>query len=385
MLHRFLVLMTLLVSLMSAPAQAFETRATAAWVYDMATGTVLMDKNADQSLPPASMSKMMTLNMLFEALRDGRVAMDTPFSVSAKARAMGGSTMFLNERDRPTAQDLIQGIIVNSGNDACVVVAEGLAGTEAAFADQMTARALALGMTNSHFANASGWPDPEQLMSMRDLGILAIRLIQEFPDHYKVFSQTEFNFADRAPANRHNRNPLLKLGGGADGLKTGHTTEAGYGLVGSAMQGDRRVVFVITGLTSERERAEEAERIVNWSFRQFVLKTVMKAGDHIADAEVWLGADKSVGLVASQDVTMLVPALVQEGLAAKVVYTGPLQAPLAAGAKVADLVISVPDLPDHTIPLVTQNAVAAAGFLQRLSKAAEVLMSRMVGDPEAAS
>ena len=385
MLHRIFLLITFLTSVAAAPVHAFETRATAAWVYDMTTGTVLMDKNADQQLPPASMSKLMTLNMLFEALRDGRVTMDTRFKVSARAQAMGGSTMFLNERDRPTARELIQGIIVNSGNDAVVVVAEGLAGTEEAFAAQMTARAAALGMTNSRFVNASGWPDPGQLMSMRDLGMLAARLITEFPEHYAVFSQAEFNFADRAPANRFNRNPLLKMNNGADGLKTGFTDDAGYGLVGSAIQGDRRVVFAITGMTSSQERAEEGESTINWAFRQFVKKTVVKAGERVDVAEVWMGANNTVGLVAANDVSMLVPALVQEGLKARVVYTGPLQAPIAAGTQVAELVINVPDLPDQTIPLLTENAVPAAGFVKRLTKAAEVLVTRMMGDPEAAS
>lgn len=366
-------------------AQAFETRATAAWVYDMATQTVLMDKNADQSLPPASMSKLMTLNMLFEALRDGRVTMDTEFTVSTRAKDMGGSTMFLNERDRPTARDLIQGIIINSGNDACVVVAEGLSGTEEAFAAQMTDRAIALGMTNSTFANASGWPDPGQRMSMRDLGILARRLIEEFPEYYPIFSETEFNFADRAAANRHNRNPLLKLGGGADGLKTGHTTEAGYGLVGSAKQGDRRVIFVITGLESEKARAEEADRMMNWAFRQFVLKTVIKAGARVAEADVWLGSAKTVGLVAAQDVSMLVPALVQDGVKAEVTFTGPLTAPLAAGAEVGELVITVPDLPERRIPLLTEAAVGPASFGQRLQKAASVLHKRFLSDAEPAT
>ncbi len=367
------------------PAQAFETRAKAAWVYDMATQTVLMDKNADEALPPASMSKLMTLNMLFEALRDGRVTMDTQFTVSTRAKDMGGSTMFLNERDRPTTRDLIHGIIINSGNDACVVVAEGLAGTEEAFARQMTERAQALGMNNSTFANSSGWPDPYQRMSMRDLGILARRLIEEFPEFYPIFAETEFNYADRAAANRHNRNPLLKLGGGADGLKTGHTTEAGYGLVGSAKQGERRVIFVITGLTSEKERAEEADRMMNWAFRQFVLKTVVKAGQRVAEADVWLGANKTVGLVAADDVSMLVPALVQDGVKAEVSYTGPLNAPVAQGAEVGSLVISVPDLPERRIPLLAETAVAPAGFLQRLEKAAQVLQRRLMADPESAS
>ena len=186
------------------PAQAFETRAQAAWVYDVTTHTVLMDKNGEASLPPASMSKLMTVNMLFEALKDGRVTMDTTFGVSAHAVSFteaGGSTMYLQQGDRPTVQDLIKGMIINSGNDACVVVAEGLAGTEAAFAEQMTERAKALGLTESIFANASGWPDPGQRMSMKDLGLISVRLIEEFPDLYTVFGETEFNYKNRAPAN----------------------------------------------------------------------------------------------------------------------------------------------------------------------------------------
>ena len=356
-------------------ATAFETRATAAWVYDVGTHAVLMEKNADQPLPPASMSKLMTINMLFEALQDGRVTMDTAFSVSARAREMGGSTMFLNEQDRPTVRDLIYGIIVNSGNDACVVVAEGLAGTEEAFAAQMTERARALGMTGSVFANASGWPDPSHRMTMHDLGILALRLIEEFPTEYKVFAETEFNFADRAPDNRFNRNPLLNLGIGADGLKTGHTSEAGYGLVGSAVQGDRRVIFVITGMTSEKERAEEAERIVNWSFRQFTLKTVAKAGVRVAEADVWMGSAAKLGLVPATDVRILVPALVQDTVTAEVVYSGPLTAPIVAGAETAKLVVHVPGLPDVVVPLIAETDVAKGGYFKRLTSAARSLMS----------
>ena len=375
--HRLILLFAALIApLWALPAQAFDTRATAAWVYDQTTHTVLLDKNADQSLPPASMSKLMTRNMLFEALEDGRVTLDTTFAVSTRARQMGGSTMFLNELDRPTVRDLIYGIIINSGNDACVVVAEGLAGTEENFAAQMTERARALGMTQSVFANSSGWPDPPHRMSMRDLGIISRRLIEEFPEYYKIFAETEFNYADRSEANRFNRNPLLKLNIGADGLKTGHTSEAGFGLAGSAAQGNRRVIFVITGLESDAARAEEAERIVNWAFRQFVQKTVAKAGQRVAEAEVWLGNAETVGLVPAADVSLLVPALVQEGVTAEVIYTGPLAAPLAAGQQVAELIVHVPDLPDARIPLVTETAVDRAGFLGRLGTAANVLYSR---------
>jgi serine-type D-Ala-D-Ala carboxypeptidase (penicillin-binding protein 5/6) len=376
-------LIVVLATLLALPAHAFDTRATAAWVYDATTHTVLLDKNADKSLPPASMSKLMTLNMLFEALKDGRVTMETTFAVSSRAKAMGGSTMFLNEQDRPTVRDLIHGIIINSGNDACVVVAEGLAGTEDAFAAQMTERAKALGMTQSVFANASGWPAANHRMSMHDLGVIARRIIEDFPEEYVVFSQTEFNYKDRAAANRFNRNPLLKLNIGADGLKTGHTEEAGYGLVGSAVQGGRRIIFVITGLESDTARAEEAERIVNWAYRQFVQKTVAKAGQRVAEAEVWLGSAKTVGLVPAKDISLLVPALVQEGVTAEVSYTGPLAAPLSAGQQVAELVIHVPELPDARIPLVTEAAVDRAGFIGRMMTAGRVLMARATADTPA--
>ncbi|MGA0542941.1 D-alanyl-D-alanine carboxypeptidase family protein [Neotabrizicola sp. VNH66] len=376
-LHRAFCL--LILSL--APASAFETQATAAWVYDVTTHTVLMDKNADQPLPPASMSKLMTINMLFEALRDGRVTMDTTFAVSDRAVEMtrrGGSTMMLQHNDRPRVEDLIHGMIVNSGNDACVVVAEGLAGSEDAFSAMMTERARALGMTASTFANASGWPDPNHRMSMRDLGTLALRLIEEFPEYYPVFSETEYMYMDRSPDNRFNRNPLLKLGIGADGLKTGHTQEAGYGLVGSAVQGDRRVIFAITGLPSDKARAEEAERIVSWAFRQFTMKTVATTGTRVAEAEVFMGGAETVGLVPAKDLTLLVPALVQEQVQAEVIYKGPLLAPVEAGAAVAELVVKVPGLPDHRVPLVAETAVTKAGFLKRLTTAAGVLWQTYV-------
>jgi D-alanyl-D-alanine carboxypeptidase (penicillin-binding protein 5/6) len=374
---------TLLVAL---PGHAFETRANAAWVYDLTTHTVLLDKNGEVSLPPASMSKLMTINMLFEALKDGRVTLDTAFSVSENATAMtaqGGSTMYLQEGDRPTVDELIHGMIVNSGNDACVVVAEGLEGSEAEFAAKMTERAAALGLENSHFTNSSGWPDPGQRMSMKDLGLLSRRLIEEFPEYYPVFSETEFNYKDRAPANASNRNPLLKLGIGADGLKTGHTTEAGYGMVGSVKQGERRIIFAISGLASDKERAEEAERIATWAFRQFSLKTVAKAGVKVADAEVFMGEAETVGLVPAEDVRLLLPAMAQDGLSADVIYSGPLSAPIAKGAVLAELVIRIPDLPEHRIPLVAEADVAKGGFMKRLTTAAQVLQSRYFGEAPA--
>ncbi len=364
-----------------APARAFDTAATSAWVYDMTTHTVLMDKNGNVPLPPASMSKLMTINMLFEALKDGRVTMDTTFAVSQRATAMtarGASTMYLQESDRPTVRDLIYGMIVNSGGDACIVVAEGLAGSDEAFAAQMTERARALGLEHSTFQNSSGWPAPNHLMSMKDIALLSRRLIEEFPEFYPIFAETDFNYKDRAPANARNRNPLLELGIGADGLKTGHTSEAGYGLAASVKQGDRRIIFVISGLTSETARAEEAEKVAAWAFRQFALKTVAKAGVRLAEAEVFMGATPAVGLVPAEDLKLLVPALVQDGVKAQVVYSGPLTAPIAKGDQVAELVIQIPDLPEARVPLIAEADVPRGGFMTRLTAAALHLKSRYI-------
>ncbi|WP_424940429.1 D-alanyl-D-alanine carboxypeptidase family protein [Aliiroseovarius sp. S253] len=368
-----------LVLLAALPARAFETRATSAYVLDVTTGTVLMEKNAEVPLPPASMSKLMTVNMLFEALSDGRVTLSTPFGVSDRAANMGGSTMFLTRGDRPTVEDLLQGIIVQSGNDACVAVAEGLAGTEDAFARMMTDRARDMGLENSSFGNASGWPHPMQRMSMKDLALLARHLIVDFPDYYHYFAQTEYHFKDRAPDNRFNRNPLLSLGIGADGLKTGHTQEAGYGLVGSARQGDRRIVFVISGMNSEKERADEAEAIVNWAFRQFTMKTTVKAGQRVAEAPVWLGASETVGLVPAEDVNLLIPAGQRDGISATVNWTGPIPAPIAQGQELAQMVISRDGLSDTVIPLYAEQGVGNAGYPKRLTTAAEKVLKLVMG------
>ena len=290
-------------------AAAFETNALAAYVLDQSTDTVLLSKNADEPLPPASMSKLMTLYVAFEAVRDGRLKLDERLAVSQHAMSYKGSTMFLNTRDRVRVEDLLRGIIVLSGNDACVVIAEALSpdGSEAGFSRFMTERAKLLGMTNSTFTNSNGWPSAGHRMSVHDLAVLANRTILDFPEFYPLFAETEYAFDGRAPSNINNRNPLLKLDIGADGLKTGHTLEAGYGLVGSARQGDRRVIFVISGLDSAAGRAQEAEALVKWSFRQFGEKTIATAGTPVAQAEVWMGAERSVGLVPAQDWSVLLP------------------------------------------------------------------------------
>ncbi|MDG0990861.1 MAG: D-alanyl-D-alanine carboxypeptidase [Yoonia sp.] len=364
---------------LTALAQAFETRATAAYVLDQGTGTVLLSKEANTPLPPASMSKLMTVYMAFEAIVDGRLRIDEKLLVSQHAMNYGGSTMFLKAGERVSVEDLLRGVIVLSGNDASAVLAEALSrdGSEAGFARIMTARAQDMGMVNSSFANSNGWPATGQRMSMADLGILANRLITDFPTYYPLFSETAFLFDGRAPANSQNRNTLLNLGIGADGLKTGHTSEAGYGLVGSAKQGERRVIFVITGLNSSNERAEEAERIVNWAFRQFAQKDVARAGTKLAEATVWMGDAPTVGLTVAEDLSMLVPTLgSNNGLDAEIVYSGPIAAPITAGQKIGELVITLDGLPEARLPLVADSDVARGGFAIRLRTAAQVIWQK---------
>ena len=376
LLSPFVALAALLLAL---PAAAFDTAATAAYVVDVNTGTVLLNKDGDTPMPPASMSKLMTIDLLFQALAAGRVQLDTRLTVSTKAKNMGGSTMFLNERDRPTAEQLIQGIIVLSGNDACVTVAEGLAGSEEAFAAQMNVEAQTLGLTNSHFANASGWPDPGQLMSMHDLATLAVHIIKTYPQYYHYFSEQTFAYDGRAPANEENRDPLLGRVPGADGMKTGHTEASGYGLVGTALQDGRRVLVVLNGMTSMAQRGTEGEKLLNWAFRQFAEKTVAAKGTVVATAPVWMGQADSVGLVPAEDAKVLLPVTTGASLDAKVIYTGPVKAPIKAGQTLADLVIVETGMEDRHIPLVAAKDVPQAGFLRRIETAIAVLSRKFGG------
>ena len=359
-------------------ASAFETNATAAYIYDQTTGTVLLSKNAQEPLPPASMSKLMTIYMAFEAVADGRLDLNEELPVSSHAASYGGSSMFLDTTDRVKVEDLIRGVIVVSGNDASAVLAEALSpdGTEAGFARMMTERARQMGMMNSTFVNSNGWPAIGHRMSMEDLGILADRLISDFPTFYPLFAEEEFAFDGRVPANSRNRNPVLSMGLGADGLKTGHTSEAGYGLVGSAKQGDRRIIWVITGLDSQEERFEESVRVINWAFRQFAEQEVATAGTQIASADVWMGDQPSVGLTVAEDLTLLVPVMGQEDVVADVVYNGPIEAPIAEGQQLGELVLNLGDLPEKRVPLVADAAVARGGFTTRLRTAALVLWQK---------
>ena len=357
-------------------AAAFETEARAALVVDHATGVELFAKDPDTPLPPASMSKLMTLYMLFEAIRDGRVDRDTEFNVSATAQAMGGSRMFVEAGTTVPVDALIRGIIVQSGNDACVVVAEGLGGTESAFSEMMTRRAREIGLEGTTLKNSSGWPEEGHLMSTRDLLKLSSRIIDEFPEFYTYFAETEYTWND---ITQPNRNPLLGLGIGADGLKTGHTNEAGYGLTGSAVRDGQRIVFVLTGLDGMAERARESEAVVNWAFTAFETVRFFEEGAVAADAPVWLGESATVPLVAPADIAMMVPREARAEVAARIVYDAPLEAPVAAGQKAGELIVSVPGQDDTSFDLVAGRDVPRGGLMTRIGAAVQLTRDRALG------
>ena len=359
-----------IITLLTSQANAFDTIARSAMVIDQTTGTILMAKDADRRVPPASMSKLMTIYMLFEALRDERVAMDTLFTVSKRATETEGSTMFLREGSRVTVRDLLQGIIVQSGNDACVTVAEALAGTEVAFADQMTKRAIELGMTNSSFGNSHGLPDPLQRMSARDLITIANLLYTEFPNYYPFFAQETYTW-DKIE--QKNRNPLLYLNIGADGLKTGYTKEAGYGLVASARRGERRIIIMITGLDSLADRENEAEKLTNWAFRQFVIKELFRKDELISKADVWLGEDKTVNLIAEDNISGLFPVGSLKNVEIDIKYSSPIAAPIKKGDRIAILSINSPKTGKSEHNLVASKDVESGSIVDRILASAVLL------------
>jgi D-alanyl-D-alanine carboxypeptidase (penicillin-binding protein 5/6) len=353
----------------SAPQVA--TLAKRAIILDADTGYVLMEKNADVLAPPASLSKLMTVYMIFERLKDGRLSLDDKFLVSRKAWRTGGSKTFVEVGKRIALRDLLHGIIIQSGNDACIVVAEGLAGSEANFAKMMTARAREIGLTKSVFKNATGLPKRGHVMTARDLGTLARRLIKDFPEYYKIFSERSFTFNN---IKQRNRNPLLYHDIGADGLKTGHTWRAGYGLVGSAMRDGRRVIVVILGLNHYRTRAREGVRLVDWAFRSFGTYDLFKAGTTIEEADVWLGTQSTVPLVIDQDVSLTLQRRFRSKLKARIVYTGPVPAPVAKGTPLGRLVVTVPGLEDMEVPLVAGDDVSRLGPIGRFSAAIRYML-----------
>jgi len=362
--------------LTAATRPSFDTVAPVAYMEDMSTGAVLFEKDADRRMPPASMAKMMTVYVAFDLIKKGELKLDQQFEVRPETWAKwhgpaAGSTMFLSPGEHVSVENLLKGIVTLSGNDACVVLAEGISGTESAFADRMNEYAKKLGLTNSHFGTSNGWPDNGvTFVTARDLAHLASATIRDHRDLYKKFySLPRFTWGTTlgagADITQANRDPLLGRVRGADGLKTGHTDEAGYGFTGSAEQEGRRLVMVVAGLTTYNGRAEESVKFMNWGFGAWKAKPIVAKGKEVSSAEVQGGSASSVGLIAPDNLAITVPAGTSPSMQAHVVYDGPVKAPIKAGQHIADLVVTGPDLTTQTLPLVAESDVGEAGFFGR--------------------
>ena len=379
---KLFIFTTFLICVWSTIALGFSTTAKTALVIDNTTGEVLLSKDIDRPIPPASMSKLMTLWMVFESLEEGKIELDDTFRVSKKAWKKGGSKMFLREGEYVTIKNLIKGVIIQSGNDACIVLAEGIAGTEANFAELMTIRAKEIGLRNSNFTNSTGWPDPEHKMSSKDIVTLANKIREEYPSYYGIFDDLEFTWDN---ISQKNRNPLLFMNLGADGLKTGYTEEAGYGLIASVRQDKRRVTFVITGLNSVEQRAREAKGITTWAFKKFKLKTYFKKNSIILEAPVWRGKKESVKISATNDVQTLLASDTKEGTEIQIVLKEPLVAPLKKGQKInGHLVIKTTPLAETGVeikqlifPIEVGEDLERGGLANKLSTNLDMLKSKL--------
>ena len=357
-------------------AQAIETKAKNLILMDYETGEYLYAKDAQKMIPPASMSKLMTVYIIFSKLKDGSLSEDDVFTVSENAwrkggAASGSSTMFLNINEKVRVGDLIQGIIIQSGNDACIVAAENIAGSEEDFARMMNDTAKRLGMNNSSFANSTGWPHPDQRMSVEDLAKLARIIIKEFPEYYHLFSERNYTHNN---IRQGNRNPLLYSMPEADGLKTGHTEEAGFCLTGSAKRGDRRLISVMSGLASNKERSEEAEKIMNWGFREFDNYKILKQGQKVAEVPVWFGEEKSVDLLVNQDVLKTIKKSKASKVKMTAVYDKPIKAPIAQGDKLGYVRVEIPGQNPMEVPLIAAQNVKKLGWFGKIMENIKYLL-----------
>ncbi len=335
------------------PLGPVDTAARWAFIQDFTTGATLLEKNADVPMPPSSMTKLMTIYLVYERLKQGKMKLDDTLLVSDRAWKMGGSKMFVQVGTQVPVEDLIRGVIVQSGNDACIVFAEAIAGSEEQFADLMNQKAKELGLTNSNFKNSTGWPDPDQHMSCRDIAMLALRIIRDFPEYYHYDAEKTFKYNN---IEQGNRNPMVQKGT-ADGLKTGHTEAGGYGLVVSSKRGDRRVIAVLNGLESMHQRAEESERLVDWSFANFEDVTLFTAGDVVERVRVWLGTSPTVPLVGGRDLVVTMPRNWRRNASVKVTYDAPIYAPVAKGTTLGKLTVVGQGVPAMDVPLLAGDDV----------------------------
>ncbi len=373
-LKRPLTLLTLAAALLSpiiaaAQTSGFETAAPHAIIMDSATGLVLFEKDARRPVAPASMTKILTAEMVFDAIREGRITMDTEFKVSEEAWRRGGaksgsSTMFLKLGSSVRVEDLLRGVIIQSGNDACIVLAEGLAGSETAFADMMTAHARKVGLESVTFRNATGWPHPEHRISTFDLAQLGQRSIERYPEFYSLYSEKDFTWNG---IRQGNRNPLLGQFTGADGLKTGHTEVSGFGLVGSARRGDDRRIIVLNGLDSKRQRSEESVRLMTAAFDSFGAYKLYDANEAVGAVDVYMGASNKVEAIISEDLYAGLYRPDRSKLRTQMRYKT-VAAPIAKGDVIAELIVAEPGKAERVIPLVAANDVARLGMFGRAMK-----------------
>lgn len=348
-----------------------DTQAKHALIVEVETGTVLLDKAADERMPPASMSKLMTAYVVFSLLKEGRAKLTDELAVSERAWRTGGSKMFVPLGGRVSIDDLIKGVIIQSGNDACVVLAEGLAGSVDAFVELMNQKAKEIGLKDSHFANVDGLPDPNHWMTARDLTTLALRTIKDFPEYYKIYGQLEFVFNN---IKQGNRNPLLYKNMGADGLKTGHTEESGYSLTASVVRGGRRIVMVLNGLPTMRARAQESERLADWAFREFNDYKLVAAGDTVDEAPVWLGAAARVPLTVAKDVVVTLPRKSRKEMKVTADYEAPVPAPVKKGETLGKLVVTAPSTAPIEVPLIAAADVGRMDAIGRVATLAGYLV-----------
>jgi serine-type D-Ala-D-Ala carboxypeptidase (penicillin-binding protein 5/6) len=355
----------------TAPAHAIEVLAKQAILIDYQTGMVLLEKNADQKMTPSSMSKMATVYKAFQQIKEGRLSLEDTMPVSEKAWRKQGSKMFVMLNTRVKVEDLLRGIIVQSGNDACIVIAEGLSGTEAAFANELNEVGRKIGMTNTNLVNASGWPDPGHESTARDLATLAIATIRDFPEFYRYYAEKDFVYNG---IKQGNRDPLLYKDVGADGLKTGHTEEGGYGITASAVRNGRRLVLVVNGLKSVNERAREAERLLDYGFREFNNYALFNAGQTVTEAPVWLGTEAKVPLVVKDSLLTTMPVKARKDMVVKATFDSPLAAPIMKGQRVGTIRIEAPEMPVREVPLLAGETVDKLGVMSRLSAALKYIV-----------
>ena len=339
------------------------SNAKQAVLIDADTGYVLYEKNADELTAPSSMSKMMTIYLIFEKLQNGTLSLTDQLEVSKAAWAKRGSRMFLEENSQVSVEDLLRGIIVQSGNDACVVIAEAFSGTEENFSEELNIKAREIGLENSNFTNSTGWPDEGHLSTARDLSIIAIKTVQNFPEYYHFYAEESFEYNG---INQRNRNTLLNKPVGVDGLKTGHTEAGGHGLAASALRKNQRLIMVINGLSSNKERTAEAIKLLEWGYRNFTNFDLLKEGMAVLQAKVWLGDKKTVPLVINEDTKITIPSESRDKLQFKVEYDSPISAPIEEGTKIAELEITAPGIDSLRIPLYAGSTITSLGPLSKL-------------------